>query len=193
MKKVVIIGASSGGKKMFHFIKQFSGYEICLFVDNFPKQSSYLGLEVIQADQFLKRADRKQYYYCIGSTYWEEIYSQLTDAGIKEDHIYSKLDILLENRSWFFGQFQNAEEKIFDDGNNCRKPIFVFDLLNGFGLGGVENWSYILARAFVKENNVILLGNDSQGNAPEEFSENSVFLIRIPIIYLLIPLLPDPL
>ncbi len=175
MKKVIIIGASGGGRKMYYFIKQFDKYEICLFLDNFPKQRTYLGLEVMQADRFLKSDGSKEYYYCIGSTYWKEIYAQLIEAGIREDHIYSKLGILLENKKWFFDQLRSNVRKS-GECDRGKNPTVIFDLLNGFGLGGVEKWSYDLSREYAKEKEVILLGNRSQGEPPKEFSGISSFV-----------------
>ena len=175
MKKVVIFGASGGGRKMYNFIKQFEGYEVCLFLDNFPKHSTYLGLDVMKPEQFLIGNDIKQYYYCIGSSYWLEIYAQLTEYGIPKNHIYSKQDILLENKSWFMECLINNMNY-----NNSIKPnkksTVIFDLLNGFGLGGVEKWSYDVAREYMSENKVVLLGNRTKGNPPMDLEKNTFFI-----------------
>lgn len=172
MKKIIIFGASSGGQKVFNFIKQFQGYEICFFLDNSPKTNDFLGLKLIQAKKFLENEECRDYYYCIGSAYRDEIFLQLINAGIDKSHIFSKIDILQQNKEYFSNKVLESDDLI-SVTEHLKKPTLILDLLNGFGLGGVEKWSYNLASEYMNDREVILLGNKSEGDSPEEFNDNS--------------------
>lgn len=170
VKKVVIFGAGSGGEKMYNFIRQFSGYDIYCFLDNNPKVDVFLGLNIIRANEFLKTTDKNQYYYCIGSIYKDEIYDQLVKANIDPSHIYSKINFIIENKKIFMDKILNSEYKIGSIVYNNKSNV-IFDLLNGFVLGGVEKWSYNLTSKYSSKREVFLLGNQSEGNPPEEFEK----------------------
>lgn len=172
MKKIIIFGASSGGQKVFNFIKQFHEYEICFFLDNSPRANEFLGLKLIQAKKFLENVECRDYYYCIGSEYRDEIYLQLINAGIDKSHIYSKIDILQQNKEYFSDKVLGSDNLI-SVTEYFKKSTLILDLLNGFGLGGVEKWSYNLASKYMSDREVILLGNKTEGDPPDEFKDNS--------------------
>lgn len=95
MKRIIVFGIGKGAQKVVDFL-DLSACSILYFVDNHAKEGNkrYLGYQVKEF-----HCDLPEYDYIIISTikaqYIDEIYSQLSKAGIAEEKIISFFD---ENR-----------------------------------------------------------------------------------------------
>lgn len=170
-KKYVVFGAGSGGSRAIQALKQFPDIDVCFCLDNYPKTEYLEGIKIIKADLFLKRPDCIDYFYCIASVYRDDIKKQLTENKIPQNHIVSLISIFLENFDYVN---QNIEfDSSCDVANGLETTIF--DLSDGFCLGGVEQWSYNLAKELINnDKKVILLSNNSEYMPPLSFHESAV-------------------
>ncbi|MCM1499965.1 MAG: glycosyltransferase family 4 protein [Clostridium sp.] len=172
----VIFGTGKGGKKVYELIQGFHHIQVACFLDNFPKTKTFCELPVIKATDFLENEDFLQYIYIVASVYREEIIKQLLPYGIPIIQIWGKADIVYNNWSVY-------EEEIKLNSGICDAGIknrtIIFDCGGGFVLGGVENWSYNLAREFLKRNQKVkLLSNNLKKSPPDDLKDCAVYTVK---------------
>lgn len=168
MEKYIVFGTGSGGQRVVNMLKQFPSIEIPYCLDNYPKSSMFVGIPVIKAEDFLKREDKDEYYYCIASVYKDEITHQLLENGIQNKKIHTETDIFLRHID------EISSHIVYKNLNNNDEQA-VFDLSCGFCLGGVEKWSYNLAAGLARHGkNIKLLSNNSAGMPPGYLEDYAV-------------------
>lgn len=167
-RKYIVFGTGTGGKRVLEMLKQFQDIEVEYCLDNNPKSELFEGIPVIKAGKFLEQNSNQDYNYCIASVYRDDIKKQLLQSGISENQIVSIISIMLEH--------ENIIDSIIKHKKISNHPYetIIFDLGLGFGLGGVEKWSYNIANELKKKGkNIVLFSNNSDGLPPYNLSKNA--------------------
>lgn len=168
MKYYIIFGTGKGGKRAIEMLNQFQDTSIVCCIDNFPKDCLFEGYKVFQAKDYLFEKYSEEHYVLIASVYRDEIYEQLIESKIDEEKIVSMLDVALEHIDEIYSQID------FCKCINGNRMKIVFDFANGFGLGGVESWSYNLADDFISGGyEVKLISGACDADAREEYVQFS--------------------
>ncbi len=144
MNKTVIFGASSGGVKVAKTFKSL-GIEFEFFVDNgADKWGTYLEGKIILDPNVLANKD---YHIVIASIYQEEIEEQLSNLGINVNQIVPKEKYILAELESRIDKYRKTINPI---NNFQNEKTYIIDLANGLEIGGIETWSFELARALKK-------------------------------------------
>ena len=168
--KYVIFGVGGGGKRFYELISRFHGISIECFLDNNPKEDFYCDIPIKRARDFLLNENVDEYIYVISSVYRNEIETQLLEYGVPENQIMGKIDTVMMNWQLYT---RNCDYSKYCY-NSIRK-IF-FDCGCGFGLGGVEKWTYNLTRELKKQQyEVGLISNKSEGLPPDDLKNEAIF------------------
>ncbi len=168
--KYVIFGVGGGGKRFYELISQYHNISIECFLDNNPKENSYCDIPIKKATDFLDSEKADEYIYIISSVYRNEIEMQLLENGVPENQIIGKIDIVMMNWQTYV---KNCDYSKYC--YNDTKKIF-FDCGCGFGLGGVEKWTYNLVRELKQQKYEIgLISNKSEGLPPDDLNREAIF------------------
>lgn len=79
-----------------------------------------------------------------------EIYFQLLDLGVEKKKIVTGYHNILNHLIYYSTQKTISVDKIDTSFNKTKRQKIIFDLQNGMVLGGVESWSYELAKELRK-------------------------------------------
>lgn len=167
--KIVIFGVGKKGRETSIVLqKLFSNLEV-IFIDNNSKENLIDGKKVYSACDFLKKPSSKKYIYIVRGIYSEEMKAQVLDAGVSYKKIYS-----LER---YIAQYYNIPFVMPKISKKTYDEVLIFDCSAGFAMGGVEKWSYMLARELKKKKKKILFYTNSiEQQPPEEFKEDVLYL-----------------
>lgn len=144
-EKIVIFGASGGARKVSQTLENM-GYVIAFFVDNDKnKWGKTFENKLIYTPEFLLDLS----YKCniiIASEYQKEIEEQLSKMRLLENVIL-KEQLIIEYLDKNMKQFDYLKNKkiMF-----CGTRSIIIDLLEGVTLGGIENWSFMVAEELAK-------------------------------------------
>ena len=118
-KKICIFGAGSVGQRL---VKIYDNVTFDFFVDNYEKDKEKCGIPVLAFEEFLTK--RKDYDIVISTNkYWKEIYEQLLNYGVEENHIVNlgKEYNILNHRQYFDLYELNkrrVKNEVFIDGGS---------------------------------------------------------------------------
>ncbi len=144
MWKVYFFGAGKKGKYWFTCFRGFGTLPEG-FIDN--NQSLwggyYEGIPIYAPDILMTQAFD---YVAVTCNDGETIRQQLLKMGIAENKILFGYHRLRNYLFYFATQNERPKGAIVQKCIECFKPKVLFDLQNGMVLGGVEAWSYNLAR-----------------------------------------------
>ena len=171
-KKVILFGSSGGGQKACNWINKQNCGSIDFFLDNDRKKEGMLvqGKRVYYANSFLDSGDFHNCYIIITSIYKYDIWNQLIEADFPEAQIITKAILfkwIIEHNEPCVYETRPYKQILPVD----KKRTIVFDMASSFVLGGVENWSFQLARELRKKHSVYLLSPKSRGIPPEDLSD----------------------
>lgn len=169
-KKYVIFGTGTGGRRIRLLTEQCTDICVECFLDNYPKADEFLSLPVIKAELFLREKNVDEYIFIVASVYREEIVRQLLSYGVAQDCIWFGTDIVMNNWERYKQQLVIEERADFRDSTSI-----IFDCGAGFGLGGVEKWTYELVRKLKKEQyeDVLMFSIDNETIPPSDLKENA--------------------
>lgn len=146
--KLAIYGASGGGQKVAETFKSF-GIEIDCFVDSNEKLwgTEILGL-IVYPPNFL--AGKKYNIVIASDAGFTTIKEKLKILGLsqscvlREQVLFPFINEMLQELT---SEYKQCENRFIDSNlkNNNRNNVFI-ELLEGYQLGGVENWSYMVAK-----------------------------------------------
>lgn len=144
---IVIFGASGGGIKVAQTLKSFDIDFYC-FLDNDSKKwesrEENTGKE-IHSPELLKG---NRYQIIIASEHQAEIEKQLKELG-QIDNLILKEDLIIPCVEEMERKFQN-EFCVKQEASRTRNRRILFDLAEGVQLGGIETWTYMVARELRK-------------------------------------------
>lgn len=149
MWKVYLFGAGKKGKYWLRCLKGF-GVLPGGFIDNSPELqgSVYDGIPICAPDRLKKHTFD---YVAVTCKDGEAVFQQLLELGIPEDKIIFGYHRLRNYLFYFIAKNLIREDcTISNEKINSNQKI-LFDLQNGMVLGGVESWSYELARQLKKK------------------------------------------
>ena len=146
-KNIVIFGASGGALKVANTFKSLN-IDFQFFVDNDEKKwGTFIEDTEVKKPSVLKNSD---YEIVIASIYQEEIEEQLKEMGIdllkvvpKEKYIMEKINDKLEE----FSDYIQTKKINFKENQS-----YIIDLAEGLSVGGIETWSFNLAKILKKKN-----------------------------------------
>lgn len=135
--KTIFWGAGQIGKKRFELWDKL-GLKVDYFGDNDPTKEGtyYCGLEVISPDRVLHMEDYKIHITC-SQRYVEEVFQELINKGIDSSKIVLDYGLI----SIFYKLTQELSQNNIPESTGNKIDI-LFDLQNGFALGGVETWTF---------------------------------------------------
>lgn len=133
---IIFWGAGIVGKKRYEIWEKL-GLKVDFFADNDLSKigTTYCGKRVLSLNEVLSMEDYTIHITCSQKNR-DSVYSELLCKGIPESRII--LDYGLTPI------FEKLKDDLKDDVKVCsdRKIDVLFDLQNGFALGGVETWSF---------------------------------------------------
>ena len=140
MMKIVIFGASEGGIKTYRMLASI-GIECVYFADNSQsKWGTYLEEKEVKSPESLHE---NKYLIVIASVYYEEIEQQLVEMQIEPERVRTResfvkeiLDAHMEQYEAEFSKFQVP----------VRERSIIIDLDHGLHTGGIESWSFLVAK-----------------------------------------------
>lgn len=145
-REIVIFGASGGGIKVAQTLGSF-GIDFHCFVDNNRKKWGSIeentGKEICSPEIL----SGTNFRIIIASTHQAEIERQLEEMGLlsclclKEDLLFPCADGLIEELQ---KKYYNAAASI--NGEHRPTQKIIIDLAEGVQLGGIETWTYTVAR-----------------------------------------------
>lgn len=164
-KKIAVFGASSGGIKVVQGLRSLGIVVDCLVDNNQALWGTVKeGIIVLSPDQLKQKEEA--YQILIASEYVLEIEKQLAQMELL-DQLILKEEIILD----YF--YQHEEElspslvKPCTEKKQGPKRI-IFDMLEGFALGGIETWSLMAAKGLQERNYPIVLYSSKENEAPCE-------------------------
>jgi len=142
---IVIFGASSGGRKVAETFESF-GIAYGCFLDNDAKKwgTEFHGKKICAPDILLKG----DYGIIIASEHQEEIEKQLEKMG-QLSHLILKEDVILPYIEEMLQDFKKQTGEKTGLLSGKRKKILI-DLAEGVQLGGIETWTYTVARELME-------------------------------------------
>lgn len=142
---IVIFGASSGGRKVAETFESF-GIAYKGFLDNDTKKwdTEFHGKK-IYSPNILMEGD---YGIVIASEHQEEIEKQLEKMG-QLSHLILKEDLIIPYVEEMLQSFAKQAEAKKELPLGKSKKILI-DLVEGVQLGGIETWTYTVARELMK-------------------------------------------
>ncbi len=163
-KPIVIFGASSGGQKVAKALESMN-IEIAFFVDN---GSSKWGTEVLGKKVYNPEKLKEQEYRIIiaSEAYQEEIERQLGEMGVlqhcilREELIYNAL--CSEKERYLTEVEQNTQ--------NNPYITYLFELNEGYELGGVPSWTYTVAQDLRNQDKKVMVVSNRSEELPLEYS-----------------------
>lgn len=145
----IIFGASGAAIKTADILLSLQ-IPFEFFIDNdSSKWNSLLKGKAVKEPDILTVLP-ENYYLMIASDYYEEIEQQVLSLGFPLERIIQKESFLLEAVSRLISISD------FPSFSFSQSPTFIIDLAEGFGIGGIETWSYIAAKELAKQNQVTI-------------------------------------
>lgn len=167
-KDIIIFGASSGGLKV---AQAFSSMNIPVkcFVDNDSRKWGNK-IEEKEICPPMSLQNRKQeFQIIIASEYQDEIEEQLKSMNLFQNLLLKEeviMDYVINHLDEFEGLKKITPMEVSSEN-------IIFDMLDGFELGGIENWSYMVALGLKRRNyNVFLYSNMTEKNPIHELIKN---------------------
>lgn len=181
-KVIIIFGASSGGTKVAQAFASMN-IEVQYFVDNnWKKWGKTLEGKEIHSPESL-RTEKQEYQIIIASEYQKAIEDQLASMDLLQ-HLILKEEVIMDYVKEHLYEFQkyikyNQSSQCKNQtntisGNVLERNTVIFDLLDGFELGGIENWSYMAASGLQKRHYMIQLYSNITPKGPIEELKNCV-------------------
>ncbi len=142
---IVIFGASSGGGKVADTFQSF-GIPFRCFIDNAPEKwgTDFKGKKIC-SPEFLSEGD---YGIVIASAHQNEIEEQLKEMG-QWPHFILKEDLIIPHLENILVGIDVADGKGLAEKEERARRI-ILDLSEGVQLGGIETWTYVVARELIK-------------------------------------------
>lgn len=143
MTDLVIYGASSGGQKVAQMFRSF-GIEIDYFVDSNEKiwGTYVLDRMIYSPDHLIGKQCKILIASDAGNT---AIKDKLKNLGVDNSCILREQVIFPIVKEMLVELKQSLnKKKDYKSQNNRQNNVFI-ELLEGYQLGGVENWSYMIA------------------------------------------------
>lgn len=168
---IVIFGASSGGKKVAETFRSFDIPFQC-FLDNDPAKwgTNLLGKKICPP-KFLLEGD---YGIVIASTHQREIENQLEQMG-QMSHFMLKEDLLIPCIEKIYKDMENLAGWSVPVKNSRIRKVII-DLAEGVQLGGIETWTYAVARELVRLGvDTEIFAKKTQMPPPEDISSCFTF------------------
>lgn len=143
---IVIFGASGGGVKVAQTLKSF-GIDFYCFVDNDEKKWGNVVYEVNKSIFSPEILNKSNFKIIIASEHQNEIEEQLDkmkqlfNLVLKEDFIFPYIEQMAETLK---NEFIKKED--YYDNICHKKNKIVIDLAEGVQIGGIETWTYTVAR-----------------------------------------------
>lgn len=138
MDKYVIYGASSGGIKVYQTLKSFN-VDISFFVDgDEKKQGSIVCNKNVLSPKSLIDTDYK--IIIASDSGYTSIKEKLRSINV-EKNIIMKEKIIFS-----LVQKMDIKNLVVYNYVNGNKTTVLIELLEGYQLGGIENWSYMVAK-----------------------------------------------
>ncbi len=171
-KNIVIFGASGGALKVANTFKSLN-IDFQFFVDNDEKKwGTFIEDTEVKKPSVLKNSD---YEIVIASIYQEEIEEQLKEMGIdllkvvpKEKYIMEKINDKLEE----FSDYIQTKKINFKENQS-----YIIDLAEGLSVGGIETWSFNLAKILKKKNRqCFIYSKQTSELPPEELKDNIIMM-----------------
>lgn len=169
-ERYVIFGASGGGIKVAKTLRNL-GIEFAYFVDNDSKKwGTYWEDKLIKSPDDLLEDDAR---IIIASDYQSEIEKQLDGMGIL-NRLVLKEELIMDYVDTHIEEFDYVREATVVIGN--EKPI-LFGLEEGLVLGGIESWTFMLARELKRTHkNVRIITKKTEDQEPQDLKENITFI-----------------
>ncbi|RDU22812.1 glycosyltransferase family 4 protein [Anaerosacchariphilus polymeriproducens] len=167
-KDIIIFGASSGGMKV---AQAFSSMNIPVkyFVDNESRKWGNKIEEKEICSPISLENGKQEFQIIIASEYQNEIEEQLKSMNLLSNLLLKEeviMDYVLDHLHEFprLKNLTSLEES---------SENIIFDMLDGFELGGIENWSYLAALGLKKRNyNVLLYSNITEKKPVKELIDH---------------------
>lgn len=162
MKDIYIFGASGTGIATAQMLDSMG---ICWngFLDNDKnKWGAELHKKKVYSPEETLKEDCE---VIIASDYYEEIEPQLLKLTFPLSQVHCREWYITQHmkQNWNLGAA--AETKLVPK----EKPLYIVDLAEGFRLGGIETWSYVVAKALREAGEKCLIyGKEACGSIPEE-------------------------
>ncbi len=168
--QLVIFGASGGGIRVAKTLISLN-IDFCFFVDNDMRKWGQVleGKEICSPDRLSEKG--KNYKIIIASEYQKEIEAQLDAMGLADRRVVKEQYII----NYIISQlecFKYLEELVI--APHRERQIFI-DLLEGVKLGGIETWSFTVARGLVKVGAPVkILSTKTEEQWPEDLAESMI-------------------
>ncbi|MGB8454202.1 MAG: glycosyltransferase family 4 protein [Anaerocolumna sp.] len=168
-EQIVIFGASGGGERVARTLLSLN-IDFSFLVDNDKKKwgQELEGKLICSPEQLL--SDGCNYRIIIASEYQKEIEAQLEEMGLvdriveKEKYITAYVDTHLSDYEYL----RNKDIIIHEE-----KRVFI-DLLEGVKLGGVETWSFTVARGLLEHGARVQILSTKTDELPPENLINTI-------------------
>lgn len=169
--KIVIFGASGGAVKVAQTLSNLN-FKYEFFVDNDSRKwGKILEGKKVKSPEALKE---EHYNIIIASDYQNEIEKQLEQMGmleqllLKEQLIESYIDQHIEEFNYL--------TKISDTRIQREYAKVYFSLEEGLVLGGIENWTFMMAHEFKKLGRTVkIITKQTDSKGPEDLQEEVAF------------------
>jgi glycosyltransferase involved in cell wall biosynthesis len=178
-KKIAIFGASGGGRNLYRWILGNGLGTIEYFIDNSEGKNHTLfeGVEVLWAEDFFTMENYLDYYVIVASVHHEAMRKQLAQHEFPWKQVVNKAILV----KWMYEGYCGFE--IPEVSFNPKMQV-VFDLDMGFCLGGIEKWTYNLAKSMLERNmDCWLLAKKTGELPPGELEENAIIVEGIEDFY----------
>lgn len=142
---IVIFGASSGGRKVAETFESFGIAYECFLDNDTKKWDTEFHGKKIYSPNILMEGD---YGIVIASEHQEEIEKQLEKMG-QLSHLMLKEDLIIPYVEEMLQSFAKQAEAKKELPLGKSKKILI-DLVEGVQLGGIETWTYTVARELMK-------------------------------------------
>lgn len=166
-EQLVIFGASGGGIRVARSILSL-GIDFAFFVDNDRKKWGQLleGKYIYSPEKLLERRDI--YRVIIASEYQKEIEEQLETMGLASCRVDKETYLIT-----YFKQHLSDFGYISDKTNIISgERMILIDLLEGVKLGGIETWSFTVARGLIEHGSKVkILSTDTDEAPPTDLTD----------------------
>lgn len=147
--KVYFFGAGKIGARWLRFVRVFGALPEGFIDNNADRHGGiYEGIPVYGPD----RLKAYEFDYVVVTCADEEsVLRQLADMGVAEEKIIFRYHRLRNYMFYFAAESYIPQSVIVPNDKTGFKQKILFDLQNGMVLGGVEAWSYELAKQLKKQ------------------------------------------
>lgn len=149
---ILIFGAGSGGQKVAEALESM-GYFITAFVDN---DKTKWGTQVHHGKSVIAPDDLTEQYpdalIIVASTYHLQIISQLQKLGISECSVKVAEDLIYERIDSDLEVWKRELNPVIQ-----KEPVLMLEAVQGLGLGGIEQWTRLVARELLCSGNPFLM------------------------------------